>query len=79
MKIQTISNYLPQVRLATREEFTTNLKRIAIPAITLLSIAAVEGASAIPMAECVENCDKHRDAHALMKLFCYTLCALFGK
>lgn len=65
--------------LATPNQMMRNAQRVAIPAIALVGITMMHEAEAITMTECFENCDRHRDAHALGKLICYTLCAIFSK
>ena len=39
----------------------------------------ISAAQAIPYAECMENCSKHRDIHDLARLLCYTLCFFFAE
>lgn len=79
MSIAAISSYVPTIRIASPQQVLRNLTKIAIPIIMLVSAALVREAKAVTYVECFENCDKHREAHELAKLFCYTLCAIFAK
>jgi hypothetical protein len=65
--------------LASPNQMVKNAQRIALPVIALVGIGMMHEAQAVTTAECFENCDSHRDAHHLMKLFCYTLCLIFAK
>lgn len=42
-------------------------------------ITGPHGTHGITLVECYANCDKHRDAHEIAKLICYTLCSIFSK
>lgn len=75
----SISNYVPTIRIASPEQIARNLRIIAIPAITLFAASMITGAQAIGYVECINNCNAHRDAHAIAKLACYALCAIFAK
>ena len=79
MIISSLSSYIQTIRIAPPEQIIKNLTKIAIPVIALSGAAMVHTAQAVTMAECFENCDKHRDAHELAKLICYALCAIFSK
>lgn len=74
-----ISDYIPKIRLASPEQVTKNLTKIAIPTITLAALTMINSVQSIPFTECIDNCNKHRDVHDLAKLLCYTLCWLFAK
>ena len=79
MTISSVLNYVPTVRIASSEQMTRNLKKIAVPSIILSGAVMIQEVEAVTMAECFQNCDRHRDADALSKLVCYALCAIFSK
>ena len=47
IKLSAISNYVPNVRIATPREAANNLKKIALPAIVLVGASMIQGAKAI--------------------------------
>lgn len=79
MTINSISNYVPKIQFASPKQITEHITKIAVPVIILAAVSMPLQAEAVTMADCFGNCDKHRDANALSKLVCYTLCAIFSK
>ena len=79
INLTNISNSVPKIRIASPEQVVKNLNKIAIPTIILVTALMIKGAQAIGYVECINNCNEHRDAHALAKLMCYALCAIFAK
>lgn len=77
--LSSVSNYIPSIRLPSTQQTCKNVAKLAVPIITLVSASMIQTAEAIPYHECVDNCNAHRDAHPLAKLFCYTLCLIFAK
>lgn len=79
MRPAAVLDYVSEIKIASPKQVVENLSKIAIPAIALVATSMIQGAQAIPYVECINNCDRHRDAHPLAKLICYALCARFSK
>ena len=79
LSLSSISNYIPSIRLPSPHQACKNITQIAVPIITVMGASMISAAEAIPYAECMENCSKHRDIHALARLLCYTMWLLFAE
>lgn len=81
MSVGAISNGLNNFRFASPLQMVSNLKTIALPAITLAASWFMPGVKAADCDyfECWRSCDAHPDAHPIMKLLCQTLCTIFCK
>lgn len=73
------SNYLPQIRIASPKQVVKNLQKIAVPIIILLGASMAAEAHAANYSDCIDSCNRHRDAHPLAKLICYTMCLFLAK
>ena len=79
MSIAAISSYVPVIGVASASQIVSRLTALAVPIITLTGLSNLQGAQAVTLAECYDNCNQHRDAHELAKLICYALCHMFSK
>ena len=73
--VPNVSNYIPKIRLASKEQAVKNITKIAVPVIALVALANVATASATPFTNCMEACD--RIEHDSLKLICNIGCAIF--
>lgn len=79
--------FLPNINLVSKfknmfpsgKQLTKNIHKVAFPAIYLISFAMFETVEAIGYVECINHCDKHRDAHPLSTLICYAMCHFFSE
>lgn len=78
ISLSTVSNYIPSIRLPSTQQACKNVTKLAVPIVTLVGVSMISAAEAIPFAECMTNCNAHRDIHPLARLICHTLCAIFS-
>lgn len=80
MNLSAISNYVPNVGIASPQQAVKNLTKLTVPIIALVGASMINEARAdYPYIQCVDDCYRNRDAHDLAKLLCHILCEIFGK
>lgn len=79
LSLSTVSNYIPKIGLPSPQQACKNVTKLAVPIVTLVGVSMINAAEAIPFAQCMENCNAHRDIHPLARLLCQTMCLLFAK
>ncbi len=76
--ISNISEYVPKIRLASKDEMVERVKMLAVPVIAIVAASMAREVEAIGFAECIDNCNSHQ-SFLPAKLICYTLCHFFSK
>lgn len=72
--INSISRYIPSLRIDTPTNVLNKATMVAIPTILLVG-SLMNGVAADAFSDCMEACDRNgRDAGGLAKLLCYAMC-----
>lgn len=79
LSLSSVSNYIPRIGLPSPQQACRNVTKLAVPIIALAFASMISAAKAITYAECMNNCNAHRDIHPLARLLCQTMCLLFAK